>query len=229
MVKFKATMIQCDINILQTSIDNGEYDFAKFDIAVQLQEPLPQATTFLMPADDFNKQVVYLPDGTKLDVLDFDPTTSLEVQEIGAALVADANLFVTDEASLSFELMQKMVSEMQQYWGLKKGTKKVEVPAGKTMFTFSYSRRVSKQPDGTFNLKTIVPLPAFELVEAAGTKASLTVNMPFGVSAENILKRQWTPINGVTSDLELLSLTGGRIFLNGYWQYDPSIDILYRY
>lgn len=226
MKKFTATMIQADINVLQTGNKNGTHDIAKIDVVVQLAQPLQQQETFIFPNEEGSESVkIYLPNGEKVEIGDFDGATPEQIEESKAAAQQLLNSFL--EAP-GMDPLKQLVDVLEDYWEFKIAGKQVVVPAGEQLLTFSYTRRVPKNESGAYELKTIVPLPNFELPNAGGARASLTVNLPFDVPVSNIVKSTWTPINGAEQELTRTEIAGGRVILVGYWQYDPLVHVIYR-
>ena len=208
-----------------TLYGQGSNDLAKVTVNIQLVDPLQEETKFLIPSEDFKSQKVYLPDGSKVELADFDPATAADIDALKPSISNAVNEFLIQPLEDS---MKNIVSLMANYLEYKNASKVVSIPAGIKYVTLEYTKSLISE-NGENLLVTNLPLPDFSLVNQQGSKASLIVLMPLEITDQNkILESTWTPPNGAATSLEKTSVAG-RIALTGYWQYDPIIRIKYKY
>jgi len=130
----------------------------------------------------------------------------------------------------TLDAMNETVSVMSIYSEYKQNSQTITIPAGQEYITFSYSKYIPKNEDGTYTLETIVPLSSFTLNNTPGAKANIIILMPFEMATDmsKIVEARWTAPNGQPQELNKVAV-GERITLSQYWQYDPQVVVKYRY
>lgn len=215
------------IEIVPLTRYKGENDIAKITVNLQLQQPLQNDTQFLVPNEEFKSQKIYLPDGNKVEIGDFDPTANEDVDALKPQIITSVDKFLDQPQN---ENLKEAVEKMTDYYEYKSASKIFNVPAGTPYISFSYTKNIEINTETGENiLETTVPLPSFTFSNQGGSKASILVLMPFEISNQNnIIEALWTPPNGNPTPLNINNIAG-RIALTGYWQYDPAIRIRYKY
>jgi hypothetical protein len=217
------------IDIVPLSLyKQGANDLAKLTVNIQLQKELETESKFIIPNEDFLSQKIYLPDGTKADIGDFDPVAIEDVEQLVPQINSAISNFISKPQS---DLMKQVVTLMSEYTELKNASKVVTIPAGLKYITFSYVKNIVHNPETQENmLETIIPLPSFTFENQAGSKASIVILMPFELTTDvnKVLEAKWMPPSGTETNLDK-STVAGRTALTGYWQYDPKIFVKYKY
>lgn len=217
------------VDVTPLSRYGNQNDIAKITTNIQLIDPLLEDTKFLIPnLDGVNLPKIYLPDGSKVDIGDFDPTAEIDLNQLKEEIPNFASKFADDPSD---ENMKQTVDAMATFSEYKKVSQIINVPAGQKYITFSYSKYIPQnESTGEFVLETIVPLSNFSISNTPGSKANIIVIMPFEiVDPNNIMEAKWTiPNSGTFQDL-IKGNTAGRITLSQYWQYDPAVFIKYKY
>lgn len=220
--------VTASIDIVPLSkYSSGAADLAKVQVNLRLQQPLSEEAKFLVPSEDFKSHKVYLPNGDKAEMGDFDPAAAEDIEALKPQIQDKLTAFLEQANADS---MNNVVSAMTDYLEYKSWSKVVTIPAGQSYITLEFTKPIVYDANnGEYTLETVVPLPSFSMVNQQGSKASLIVLMPIEIMDSNkILERTWTPPNGAATPLEITSIAG-RLALTGYWQYDPVIRIRYIY
>lgn len=216
------------IDVTPLSLYGHTDDLAKVTANIRLSSPMQQDTKFLLPVcDGVKPPKVYLPNGTTIQNESFDPTAEADVTQIPGIIQQSLNQYLQVP---SIDNMDKTVEAMSLYSEYKQSNQTITIPAGQQYITFSYSKYIPKNPDGTYTLETIVPLSSFTLNNVPGAKANIIVLMPFeiGTDTSKILESRWTSPNGQPQQLNR-STVDGRITLSQYWKYDPQVVVKYKY
>lgn len=203
-------------------------DIAKITANIKLATPMAEDTKFILPiCEGIKPPKIYLPNGTPLSIDSFEPTAEADIAQIPSMMQQALNSYI--EAP-TMGAMNEAVSIMSMYSEYKQNSQTITIPAGQQYITFSYSKYIPKNDDGTYTLETIVPLSSFTLNNTPGAKANIIILMPFEMATDmsKIVEAMWTAPNGQPQELIRTSV-GERITLSQYWQYDPQVLVRYRY
>lgn len=216
------------VDVTPLSRYGSQNDIARTTANIQLVEPLKEETRFLIPNfEGIKPPKIYLPDGAKVDIGDFDPTAENDLSQLQNDIPTLVSKFIQDPSQ---ENIKEVVDTMATFSEYKKSSQVITLPIGQKYITFAYSKTIPfDETKGEHILETIVPLSDFSLTNTPGSKANIIVLMPFEITdLNNIVEAKWTAPNGVPQDL-IKENKAGRITLSQYWQYDPAVLIRYKY
>lgn len=227
MMKFPVKSLAVNINILPSSVENQQNDFARINAYIELLTPLQQETTFVFPQEKGQLTKVYLPTGEVEYLGDFDGAVLGDKDQ----LVAELNQMITEGLNApSIPWLKNFADKYEDLIEIGLSENKVTYPAGTTKIIFDYKRQVPFNGNtGTFDFNTTIPLPNFELTNTPGTSAMLKIQMPYGLTEDKITTATWTPIDGTGPRAFQRTSEFGQIELKDYWTADPAVSISYRY
>jgi hypothetical protein len=216
------------IDVTPLSLYGHTEDIAKITANIKLTMPMAEDTKFILPVcEGVKPPKIYLPNGTPLNNESFDPTAEADIAQIPGMMQQSLNKYIEVP---TLDVMNELVSDMSKYSDYKQNGQIITIPAGQEYITFSYSKYIPKNEDGTYTLETIVPLSSFTLNNTPGAKANIIILMPFEMATDmsKIVEARWTAPNGQPQELTRAAV-GERITLSQYWQYDPQVVVKYRY
>ena len=203
-------------------------DIAKITANIKLTKPMAEDTKFILPVcEGVKPPKIYLPNGMPLNIESFEPTAEADISQIPNMIQQALSKYIVTP---TLDIMNEVVSDMSKYADYKQNGQTITMPAGQQYITFSYSKYIPKNDDGTFTLQTIVPLSSFTLNNTPGAKANIIILMPFEMATDmsKIVEAKWTTPNGQPQELNKI-VVGQRITLSQYWQNDPQVVVKYRY
>ena len=216
------------IDVTPLSLYGHTEDIAKITANIKLENPMAEDTKFILPVcEGIKPPKIYLPNGNPLNIDSFEPTAEADIAQIPSMMQQALNTYIETP---TMDAMNEAVSIMSMYSEYKQNSQTITIPAGQQYITFSYSKFIPKNDDGTYTLETIVPLSSFTLNNTPGAKANIIILMPFEMATDmsKIVDARWTAPNGQPQEL-IRTAVGERITLSQYWQYDPQVVVRYRY
>jgi hypothetical protein len=216
------------IDVTPLSLYGHAEDIAKITANIKLESPMIEDTKFILPVcEGIKPPKIYLPNGTPLNIDSFEPTAEADIAQIPSMMQQALNTYIETP---TMDVMNEAVSIMSMYSEYKQNSQSITIPAGQQYITFSYSKFIPRNDDGTYTLETIVPLSSFTLNNTPGAKANIIILMPFEMATDmsKIVDARWTAPNGQPQEL-IRTTVGERITLSQYWQYDPQVVVRYRY
>ncbi|MCB2289454.1 hypothetical protein LGK97_06695 [Clostridium sp. CS001] len=216
------------IDVTPLSLYGHAEDIAKITANIKLEGPMIEDTKFILPVcEGIKPPKIYLPNGTPLNIDSFEPTAEADIAQIPSMMQQALNTYIETP---TLDAMNEAVSIMSMYSEYKQNSQTITIPAGQQYITFSYSKFIPRNDDGTYTLETIVPLSSFTLNNTPGAKANIIILMPFEMATDmsKIVDARWTAPNGQPQEL-IRTTIGERITLSQYWQYDPQVVVRYRY
>jgi hypothetical protein len=222
----RITKASVTMDIVPLSLKGKENDLAKVSVMLELESPIAEDTTFLVPKISDTSARVLMPLGGTVELGDEDPIAEADISQLQNDMQAAFNTFVQQPTR---EAMDGSVRLMADYLDVKSSMQPVIIKAGEQLITLQYSKLIKKLPSGENVLETNVPLNDFVFTNQGGNKANIVILMPFDIQDPNkVIEAHWTNPGGISQPMEKSTLAG-KVIVHAYWQYDPAVYVKYTY